>query len=44
VSEKPKVALMPVVLAAAGPLSMVGAGGATASTFHVRVIGALVFP
>ena len=43
-SEKPNVTLLPVVEAAAGPESIVGAGGATASTVHVRVADALVFP
>ena len=37
VSEKPKLGFLPEVLAAAGPLSMLGTGGATASTVQVRV-------
>ena len=44
VSEKPKLTFLPEVLAAAGPLSMLGTGGATASTVQVRVTAALVLP
>jgi hypothetical protein len=44
VSEKPKLGFLPEVLAAAGPLSIVGTGGATASTVQVRVVAAEVLP
>ena len=44
VSEKPKLTFLPEVDAAAGPESIVGVGGATASTVHVRVRGADVLP
>ena len=44
VSEKAKLTLGPEVDAAAGPVSMLGAGGAIASTVQVRLVEALVLP
>jgi len=44
VSEKPKLTFLPEVPAAAGPLSMLGTGGATASTVHVRVVALETLP
>ena len=44
VSEKPKLTLLLLVEPAAGPLVIDGAGGATASTVHVRITAALVLP
>ena len=43
-SEKPKLTLLPLVEPAAGPESMLGATGATASTVQVRVTDELAFP
>ena len=44
VSEKAKLTFLPEVEAAAGPESIVGSGGAIASTVHVRVTAALALP
>ena len=43
-SEKPKLTFLPHVEPPAGPESMLGTGGATASTVQVRVTAALVLP
>ena len=44
VSEKPNETFLPLVEAAAGPLSMLGTGGATASTVHVRDVAPETLP
>ena len=44
VSEKPKLTFLAEVEAAAGPESIVGSAGATASTVQVRETDALVLP
>ena len=44
VSEKPKLTIGPLVEDAAGPLSIDGAGGAVASTVHVRDVALDVLP
>ncbi len=44
VSEKPKLTFLPLVEDAAGPESIVGAGGAVASTVQVRDVAEDVLP
>ena len=39
-----RLTFLPEVPASAGPLSMLGAGGATASTVHVRLVAADALP
>ncbi len=43
-SEKPKLTVGPLVEAPAGPESIDGAGGAVASTVHVRLVADDVLP